>query len=338
MNMSINGKIVITGASGFLGGRVAAYFAENHPDAIIVATSRSQLKRQHLETKGCEYVTGDLTDLKFCKELTTNAKMVVHCAALSSPYGQYVSFHQSNVLATHCLVEASKSNNVERFIYIGTPSIYVNFNDRWNVKESDPLPTKIVNHYAHTKLKAEKFVLQQNQDNFTTIALRPRAIIGAEDTVIFPRVFEAYKKGKLKIVGSGKNMCDLTCARNVIEAIVCAMNAPKSSCGEAYNITDGKAVDFWSTLNYALTSLNYNAVTKKVSKHIAIRVASIVEGYYRIFHPSKEPAMTKYGIAILADNFTLNIDKAKEKLGYQPIQTTQEGIDEFISWYKTKTL
>ena len=336
--MNITGKIVITGASGFLGGRVAAYFAENYPDAMIVATSRSQSKKQQLESKGCEYVSGDLTDIQFCKELTRDAKIVIHCAALSSPYGRYSLFHKSNVLATNCLVEASKTNKVEKFIFISTPSIYVNFKDRWDVRESDPLPTTIVNHYAYTKLKAEKYVLQQNNDEFASIALRPRAIIGAEDTVIFPRVFEAYRKGKLKIVGSGKNFCDLTCARNVIQAITCALNAPKHSYGQAYNITDGKAVDFWLTLNYALTSLNYHAVTKKVPKVIAMYDASVVEGFYKLFYPSKEPAMTKYGIAVLANNFTLNIEKARENLGYQPVQTTQEGIDEFIKWYKTKNL
>ena len=334
LKMNITGKIVVTGASGFLGGRVAAFFAENHPDAEIVATSRSNAKKSTLVLKGCEYKSGDLTNFSFCKDLTEGASVVIHCAALSSPYGKFNDFYQSNIVATKCLLEASKANKVQRFIYISTPSIYVNFTDRFDVKESDPLPEKSVNHYAATKLGAEKFVLSQNSSSFSTLALRPRAIIGAEDTVIFPRVFEAYKKGKLKIVGTGTNRCDLTCARNVIEAILCAIKAPKSSYGEAYNITNGEAVDFWSTLNYALTSLNYQAISKKVSKNIAMKAASVVEGFYKIFYPSKEPAMTKYGIAILADNFTLNIDKAKEKLKYNPVQNTREGIDEFIEWYK----
>jgi nucleoside-diphosphate-sugar epimerase len=63
------------------------------------------------------------------------------------------------------------------------------------VKESDKLPEKMINSYAATKLLAEQLVLSQNNNNFQTIALRPRAIIGAEDTVIFPRVLEAYNKG-----------------------------------------------------------------------------------------------------------------------------------------------
>jgi len=62
----------------------------------------------------------------------------------------------------------------------------------------------MVNNYALTKLLAENYVLEKNNFGIETIALRPRAIIGAEDTVIFPRVLEAYHKGKLKIVGDGK--------------------------------------------------------------------------------------------------------------------------------------
>ncbi len=332
----MKGKIVVTGASGFLGGRVAAYFAETYPEAQIVATSRSNIKKSSLVLKGCHYVSGDLVDLEFCKFLTEEATAIVHCAALSSPYGRYKDFHKSNIVATQTLLKAAIENNVEKFIYISTPSIYVTLNDRFDVKESDKLPKTSVNHYAATKLEAEKYVLSQNGDSISTLAIRPRAIIGAEDTVIFPRVFEAYNKGKLKIVGTGNNVCDLTCARNVIEAIICGLNAPKSSFGEAYNITDGKAVDFWSTLNYALSSLGYQEVSKRVSKDIAMKAATVVENIYKILYPSKEPAMTKYGIAILADNFTLNINKAKEKLGYKPVMTTQEGIDEFIEWYKKK--
>lgn len=332
----MKGKIVVTGASGFLGGRVAAYFAETYPEAQIVATSRSNAKKSSLVLKGCDYINGDLTNFEFCKFLTEEATAIIHCAALSSPYGRYTDFYNSNIVATQTLLNAAIENRVNKFIYISTPSIYVTLNDRFDVKESDELPKKSVNHYAATKLEAERFVLSQNGKQISTLAIRPRAIIGAEDTVIFPRVFEAYNKGKLKIVGTGNNLCDLTCARNVIEAIVCGLNAPKSSFGEAYNVTDGEAVDFWSTLNYALSTLGYQKVTKRVSKNIAMKAATMVETIYKIFYPSKEPAMTKYGIAILADNFTLNINKAKEKLGYKPVMTTQEGIDEFIEWYKKK--
>lgn len=328
-------QLLITGASGFLGGRTAAHFARL-PQYSVRATSRSTKKEANLTQLGCEFVPGDLTDATFVSQLVAGMDTIVHCAALSSPYGVRSAFESANIVATETLLQAARNAGVSKFIFISTPTVYVDLTSKFNVKESDPLPKNPVNRYAETKLQAERIVLANNSQGIQTLALRPRAIIGAEDTVIFPRVLNAYEKGKLKIVGKGDNLCDLTCVRNVIEAIHCAMYAPEHAYGEAYNITNGEPVNFWEMLNYALESLGYNRVRKKVPKGVAIRVASLVESYYKLFHPHKEPTLTAYGIAVLADHFTMDISKAQSLLKYKPVMTTKEGIDEFIAWHKNQ--
>ncbi|MFZ9572429.1 MAG: NAD-dependent epimerase/dehydratase family protein [Bacteroidia bacterium] len=327
--------ILVTGASGFLGGRTAAHFA-GVPNFSVRATSRSSKKAGALTQLGCEFVAGDLTDAHFVSNLVEGIDIIVHCAALSSPYGVRSAFESANITATETLLQAARNTGVSKFIFISTPTIYVDLTSKFDVKESDPLPRKPVNRYAETKLQAERIVLANNSQAIQTLALRPRAIIGAEDTVIFPRVLNAYDQGKLKIVGKGDNLCDLTCARNVVEAIHCAIHAPEHAFGEAYNITNGEPVNFWEMLNYALESLGYQRVTKKVPKGLAIRVAGLVESYYKIFRPNNEPTLTAYGIAVLADHFTMDISKAKNLLNYKPVMTTKEGIDEFIAWHKSQ--
>jgi nucleoside-diphosphate-sugar epimerase len=194
----------------------------------------------------------------------------------------------------------------------------------------------MVNHYAQTKLLAEKLVLENNNNGIETLALRPRAIIGAEDTVIFPRVLEAYYNGKLKIIGDGKNVCDFTCVRNVIESIICAIEAPKIAFGEAYNITDGEPCNFWEALNYALNALELTPPVKRVPKFLALFAANLIELKVKLLNGKKEPPLTKYGVGILSNHFTLNITKAKEKLNYKPIMNTFEGINEYILWHKSQ--
>ncbi len=327
-------NIVVTGAAGFLGGRTAKFLAHYFPENTIIATSRRDFRKKELEQAGCQFMAGDLENADFCQKLTQNSAMVIHCAALSSPWGDYQTFYQSNVVATENLVKAAIKNNVSKFILISTPSIYFNYKDRWRVSEADPLPEKMVNHYAFTKLIAEKLVLDLNGNGIASIALRPRAIIGAEDAVIFPRVLEAYKQGKLKIVGNGENVVDLTCARNVIEAIICCINAPKSAYGQAYNITNDDSIKLWSALNLLLKGLNFEPPTKKIPVKIALLAASFAEWKNRTFSPDKEPTLTKYSIGILANNFTLDITKAKQNLNYRPVQSTLEGINEFVEWHK----
>lgn len=331
-------RIVITGAAGFLGGRTAKFFAENFTDFEIVATSRRSSRKEELENHGCTFVAGDLENADFCNKIIENTEIIIHCAALSSPWGDYQTFYNANVVATENLLNAAKKHNVPKFILISTPSIYFNYKDRWNVTESEPLPSKMVNHYATTKLIAEKLILEQNGKGMQTIALRPRAIIGAEDAVIFPRVLEAFRQGKLKIIGKGENVVDLTCVRNVIEAIVCCMNAPQNAYGQAYNITNGQPIKLWEALRSLLLGLNLKPPTQRVPLKVALFAAGFAEWKNRLLTPHIEPALTKYSIGILADNFTLDISKAQKELKYKPVQTTQEGIVEFVKWYKQKNL
>ncbi len=332
---SIN--LLITGAAGFLGGRAAKYFGQ-HKAFKVLATSRRNHRKEELEAANCQFVAGNLEDPQFCNLITQDMDMVVHCAALSAPFGSYQNFYDANVLATQQLVDACLHNGVKKFIYISTPSIYFNHQDRFDVKETDPLPAKMVNAYAQTKLIAEQYVLQKNTQGLQTLALRPRAIIGAEDTVIFPRVLEAYHQGRLKIIGDGKNKVDMTSVSNLLVAIHCAIQAKENAYGEAYNITDGNSVPFWETVNYALSSLGYAPVTQKIPKYVAMNAAALMEWKAKLIPSEKEPALTRYGIGILCHHFTLNIEKAKNLLGYQPVCNTLDGMNEFITWKQNKPL
>lgn len=329
-------KIIVTGAAGFLGGRTAKYLSGLFPEATILATSRRAHRATELEDAGVTFVAGDLCDPAFCMQLTRDADAIVHCAALSAPFGNYTAFLRSNLIATQQLLEAAENNGVKRFIFISTPSIYFNYADRLQVTENDPLPSTFVNHYASTKWMAEKWVLDRNGKGIHTLALRPRAIIGAEDTVILPRVLEAHAKGKLRIVGDGKTICDFTCVRNIIEAIVCSLNASEQAFGEAYNICDDDPMPLWEAIRHTLTQLDLPVPTRKVPKQLALTAATCVETWAKWFHPEKEPPITRYGIGILAHHFTMDIRKAKDTLGYRPVMRTLEGINEYVEWHRNK--
>jgi nucleoside-diphosphate-sugar epimerase len=327
--------ILITGAAGFVGGRMSKQFA-SLPDYTVIATSRRTNRKIELEHADCTFIAGDLLDTHFCKQICNGVDIIVHCAALSSVWGDYETFHKANVVATKNLLDAAMEIGVGTFIFISTPSIYFDFSDTLNVSEKDVLPKQFVNNYAATKYIAEQYVLSKNSAAFKTIALRPRAIIGAEDTVIFPRIIRAYTDGRLKIIGDGQTLGDLTAVRNVIEAVHCCIHADANAMGEAYNISDGLPVLLWPTINHILTTLGYTPITKKISAPLILFIASMVERIAKLAHSKKEPSITKYGIGVLAKSLTMNIGKAQSLLNYKPVQTTDEALKEFIVWYKNQ--
>ncbi|MDH4092095.1 MAG: NAD-dependent epimerase/dehydratase family protein [Cyclobacteriaceae bacterium] len=328
--------ILVTGCSGFLGGRVAKYFGSHPQKYSVVAASRQSRKKDELVANNCDFRPGNLLDKEYCHNVTTGIDYVVHCAAMSSPWGNYDAFYQANVEVTRNILAASANNRVKKFVFISTPSIYFNFQDRFLVKETDPLPTRLVNNYAATKLIAERYVLDRNGKDINTLALRPRAIIGAEDTVIFPRLLRAHHAGKLKIIGKGDNVCDLTCAANVIAAIACTFDAKDAAFGRAFNITDGNPVILWQVINALLNTLQLAPVTTRVPEKLAFMYAGLVEMKHKLFSVDSEPELTRYGLGILSKSLTIDITQATKHLGYVPVQTTMDGIAEFVKWYQTK--
>jgi nucleoside-diphosphate-sugar epimerase len=228
------------------------------------------------------------------------------------------------------LINAAKIHNIKRFVYVSTPSLYFNGQDRFEVKESEQLPTAFVNAYSKTKYEAE-LVLEKSGIPFVT--LRPRALIGRGDTIIMPRLIRAFEEGKLKIIGDGKNIVDLTSLANVADSIELALFVNDAGLNQIYNITNGEPVQLWETIEKVLSLLGHKMNNKKVPYSVVKFVSQIMELKAKLTN-YKEPALTTYGVGILAKSFTMDISKAKSLLGYSPKISTDEAIDEFVSWYR----
>jgi len=323
-------KILLTGATGFLGFRTLEALADLPEVTSVIATGR-MLKPTHQVTHPkVNYQLGDLTDDAFAQKLVSQVNYVVHAAALSAPWGSYQSFEAANVHTQQNLLKAAQAQTIERFVYISTSSIYYNGQDRLNVSEADPLPTKFVNAYAATKRLAE---IDLEQSAIPYVTLRPRALIGRGDTVIMPRLLRAYDAGRLKIIGNGQNLVDLTSVANVAQAIVLSLKIKGQGLNQVYNITNGEPVYLWKKIQLVLELMGKQLPTKKIPYSLVSKVAQLMEWKAKLTN-GQEPTLTKYGVGTLAKSFTLDISKAKKLLGYAPKVSTDEAIQEFVTWYQ----
>lgn len=322
-------NILVTGATGFLGSRITEHLASKSWVESVVATGRKISFHKKINKPKIKYVLGDLVDPLFVESLLDNKiDVVINCASFSSPWGTFKLFHESNVITQRNLIHSSQKSNIQRFIYISTPSIYFNFKNRLNITEVSPLPTKQVNNYSTTKLEAERLLKKSSLDH---IILRPRALIGKGDTVIMPRLIRSYKEGKLKIMGTGDNIVDLTSVSNMVDAIVLSLST--KNVNESYNISNGEPVNLWNSINSVLTKIGEDSITKKIPYHLLYSIANFLELKSKLTKSTKEPIITKYSVGVLAKSFSFNINKAKTMLGYEPKQNTNDAIQEFAIWY-----
>lgn len=330
-------KILVTGATGFIGGRYVQHLVEQHPDVRVYFTGRQIEKGNTLATfTGAHYFRGDLADLAYLQHICKDMDVVVHCAGLSGVWGPYERYYQANVQGTENLLQACTDASVRRFVNLSTPSIYFDGHDRLNVAE-DFLPPQFLDNYARSKYQAEVRVHNAHSDRLRTLSLRPRMVLGAGDQSLFPRMIANHQVGQLMRIGEGRNIASFTHIANLLQALDCAVFGPDSVTGDVYNIADAQPQPVWEVIDRLMAAVELPPVTRRVPYGVAMAAASLVEGWHRLRRSPEEPRLTRLKVAVMARSFTLATDKAQRKLGYQPTHTVDQAIAEFAErWLREK--
>ncbi|MFK3649350.1 NAD-dependent epimerase/dehydratase family protein [Lysobacter enzymogenes] len=329
--MSADRRIVVTGATGFLGGALARHLAATRPWQQVVGLGRDAQRGRALQAQGVEFHALDLTDEAAVHRILRGADTVVHCAALSSPWGRREAFVAANLTATEHVVAACIARQVRRLVHISTPGIYHDGAPHRGIREDQPLPATPVNDYAATKLAAERVVFERcAAAGVSALALRPRAIFGPGDSAILPRLAQALRAGKLPRIGSEDCQVDLSYIDNVVDACVLAMDASWRLGGRVYNISNGEPVAIWNVIDRLADALSLPRPRKRMPKPLALALASAVEAFHRRFRPDTEPALLRYGVELLSVDMTLDISRARDELGYRPRVNMDDALNKTL--------
>lgn len=324
-------KSVVTGATGFLGKKVVKKLLEQGED--VVAVGRNVSIGQELTAMGAKFKQVDISDKMQVAGLIKNGDYVFHCAALSSPWGKYKEFYNSNVVGTQNMLQESLENGVIRFVHVSTPSVYFDFKDALNIKESDPLPRKPANDYAKTKLMAENEVRKYSEQGLFTTIIRPRAIFGEGDNAIFPRLIKINDKSGIPFFDDGKAICDLTYVDNVVDSMILCRDSPNVLSADIFNITNGEPMEIGSIIERLFQKLDKKVNRLNIPYSIAYSLGGVAEFVSKI--TGKEPSLTKYSVGVLAKSQTLDISKARA-IGYAPKVCVEEGLERVALWWKQK--
>jgi nucleoside-diphosphate-sugar epimerase len=324
-------KALITGATGFLGGALTRRLHSMGWD--VTALGRNAAKLDQLESEGMRVFQHDLKDKSAMIAACKDQEIVFHCAALPSPWGNFEAFYQANVIGTRNVIRGCEENKVKRLVHVSTPSLYFGYSSRINVKESDALPEPVSN-YAATKILAEQELDAAFARGLATIAIRPRALFGPRDTVIFPRLIPRLRSGSLPILGDGENVVDLTYIENVVDALLLCTESPVNTLGKKYNISNGEPVKIWKLVERICAELNLQPPKRKISYRTANAAATVLELIYALIPTHPEPPLTRISVSMMSHSTTLDISAAKNELGYQPKVSVEEGVNLFMKWWK----
>lgn len=285
--------------------------------------ARSDRSAEKVRTTGAEPVACDLENIR--AEHLEGVDAVIHAAAYVEPWGSRADFWKGNVEGTERMLAAAQNAGVKRFVHIGTESAVFAGQDLNNIDESYPYPEKTPFLYSETKKEAEIRVLQANKPvDFETISLRPRFVWGPNDTTLLANLIEMVDSGKFRWINKGEAETSACYVENIAYAAQLALGRGKG--GSAYFITDDENFTFRTIITKLLATTGRVPGEKNVPPGLAKRLAAVVEFFWRGLRLKKKPPVTRFAVAIMTNNCTLNIDRAKDELGYSPLVSVREGL------------
>ncbi len=310
-------KIVVTGAGGFLGRNLAAaLLSRGHQ-----VWNFSRQNHPQLQAMGVETICGNLQNAADVVAAFKGMDVVFHVASRVGIWGDYDKYYRTNVVGTENVIKACRANGITKLIYTSTPSVVFDGGDICGADETKPYAQHFYNYYSQTKTIAEQMVLKANDEKLCTVALRPHQIIGPDDPHLVPRLVQAAKQGRLKIVGNGKNLVDVTYIQNAVDAHILAFEklAPQSRvAGQAYFIGQEWPVVLWDFINEILARHHLPPITKKVPAGVAFNSGLFFENWYRFFKINGEPPMTRFVAMQFSRSHYFSHEKAKKDFGYEP--------------------
>jgi nucleoside-diphosphate-sugar epimerase len=310
-------KVLVTGGSGFLGGRVIELLLEDGRE--VRAYSRRPLPG--LEAKGAQVVLGGFGDADRLAAAMEGAGAVVHCAGRTGVWGPLEPFLESNTRGAERMLEAARRSDPKIFIYTSSPSVAADKGGLEGADEDAPYVTSRRHGYPYSKMLAEKAVLAAGSPGFRTLALRPHLIWGPGDPHFLPRIFRLEARGRLRIVSGGPYLASHTFIDNAANAHLLALRALESgtaASGKSFFIAEPKPMDVWELINRILACGGRPPVTKTAPRFLLKAYGAVCELLWRALPLKGEPPMTSFTAGHLSSSHWFDIGRAERLLGYRP--------------------
>jgi nucleoside-diphosphate-sugar epimerase len=319
--------VLVTGASGLLGGAVAAgLVAEGHEVRTF--------QRRASGVTGVVDARGSLTDPRAVEEAVAGCDAVVHLAAKVSLAGDPGDFDRVNVDGTRRLLAAASRAGVARFVQVSSPSV-AHAGSSIVGADADPAdPERARGDYARTKARAELLALAADAPGFAVVAVRPHLVWGPGDTQLVARIVERARAGRLPLLGDGQALIDSTYLDNAASAIVAALGRAEDVHGRAYVVTNGEPRPVAELLAGICRAAGVEPPRWSVPASVARAAGSVVERVWAVRPGEDEPPMTRFLAEQLSTAHWFDQRRTRADLQWRPSVTLDEGLARLAASYE----
>lgn len=345
--------IFITGATGLVGSHVVEEaLAHGHR---VRALTRPTSDTRWLDAQGVEKIVGDLEDPATLRRGVEGADWVFNCAAKVGDWGTLDEFRTLNVDALGLLLDACAEANVGRFVHVSSLGVYEG-RDHFGTDETTPPAIESLDAYTRSKNEAETLVLAYSGTERVTdellaklpyvrevlgrsrvesgelpvVIVRPGFIYGERDRTVLPKLLDAIARGRFVYFGSGEQALNCVYVKNLVQALFLAAESAEST-GEIFNITDGERVTKRRFVTRVAELAGHKPPTKKIPRGFARVLANVVQSIAQTRGATRPPLINKARYKFIGLNLDFSIEKARRLLRYEPLYSTEVGLERAIA-------
>lgn len=318
--MDLTGKrILVTGASGFIGGRVAERLIREE-GALVRAFVRRP-------TPDLESAVGDMIDANAVQRAVQGCDVVIHCAAKQFPPGTRSQFIAENVGGLENLARAALESGVLRFIHLSTINVH-GYPPPWDCNADSPL-RESGDFYSDSKIATERVAWQfYRERHLPLVIVRPACTYGPRGGAWTLTPLRRVCQGKRVLIGNGSGLCNTAYIDNLVDLILLATKND-AAIGQAFIGSDGVGIS-WREFFDAYARMAGIPRLKSVPLAAARAVALASETVARV--TGSRPFVARQSVEFYSHHVVYDISKARRILGYAPQVSFEDGMRRTEQW------
>jgi predicted dehydrogenase/nucleoside-diphosphate-sugar epimerase len=326
-------KILVTGATGFLGRRLVEILVRKGYSVRALARKLSNIEK--LKKLNVEVLFGDVASIESLWPAFEGIDYVIHAAADTS--GNEEDGQLGTIQGTQNIINLCEQFKIKKLVYISSCSVYgiADYKTGQMVTEESPLehfPLKR-GFYSHAKLEAESIVREaMGKGSIPIVSLRPGTIWGPEGEIFTPMMGFALGNKLFAIIGTRKFVLPLVYIDNLVEAIVRAMNN-EASTGKIYNVVDTEKLTKKDYVELLLKKLYPDAHYFYVPYRILYLTVFLQEVIFKLLR--RKPFLTLYRLISSQKNVVYDSSKIRIEIEWTPLVAAKDGLKKVLD-YETR--
>jgi nucleoside-diphosphate-sugar epimerase len=229
-------RILITGATGFIGGRLAESAVDRGVPAVALVRSWSSAAR--LARLPVHMVPGDVLDLPSLRQAMTGCDAVVHCAVDGRARGR--AHRQASEAGTRNVMQAALEAGVRRVVHLSSAAVH-GYNPSPDAATEEGPYRHSRDDYCEGKIAAEKVALRYHRELGLPVTILRPAIVYGPFGVESVETASLIRGGKMVLVNGGTGVCNSLHVDNLIDAVWLALEVDRA-VGEVFHVSDGRPV------------------------------------------------------------------------------------------------